>query len=644
MALPPRFLDELRDRIPVSDVVGRRVRLIRAGREYKACCPFHKEKTPSFYVNDDKGFFHCFGCGAHGDVIGFVMRHDNLEFMEAVEALASTIGLPVPKPTPEEARRAERQKGLYELVEAAVAFFRERLAASEGAAARAYLEERGLTPDDVERFRLGYAPADGRALLERLKAEGFEQDQVLEAGLARRPDDGRAPYAFFRNRLMFPVADRRGRPVAFGARLLDGDGPKYINSPDTPLFHKGQLLYGLSRARQAVQQGHPVIVAEGYMDVISLVRAGWRGAVAPLGTALTEPQIAELWRLAPVPVLCFDGDEAGRRAAWRAIDRVLPGLKPDHSVSVAFLPPGEDPDSLIRSRGSDAFRPVLEQAKPLAQAIWERAVEGRRLDTPEAKAGLRAVLEATAGEIGDAAVREFYRREIRQRLDQAFPWRPGVDRQRRGGFGQAGRFGGRRDGFGGAGSGHGPAPHAPGPDQGIAACILLAVVISHPTLAEEVGEALASLEMPDPSLDALKQEVIAVTAAGAGLDSQELRDHLCQTGHGRALERVAEDRIAILAPFARPAASLRQARAGWHGIWRQIEARRAGQDLKAAQDAFARDPTAENLARLRALQAQTLAAAAHGADGGAEEEYRSGGGLSGGAGASDGGIGGEEWS
>ena len=379
------------------------------------------------------------------------------------------------------------------------------------------------------------------------------------------------------------------------------------------------------------------------MDVISLVRAGWRGAVAPLGTALTEPQIAELWRLAPVPVLCFDGDEAGRRAAWRAIDRVLPGLKPDHSVSVAFLPPGEDPDSLIRSRGSDAFRPVLEQAKPLAQAIWERAVEGRRLDTPEAKAGLRAVLEATAGEIGDAAVREFYRREIRQRLDQAFPWRPGVDRQRRGGFGQAGRFGGRRDGFGGAGSGHGPAPHAPGPDQGIAACILLAVVISHPTLAEEVGEALASLEMPDPSLDALKQEVIAVTAAGAGLDSQELRDHLCQTGHGRALERVAEDRIAILAPFARPAASLRQARAGWHGIWRQIEARRAGQDLKAAQDAFARDPTAENLARLRALQAQTLAAAAHGADGGAEEEYRSRRRHLGGAGASDGvGIGGEE--
>lgn len=641
MALPPRFLDELRDRIPVSDVVGRRVRLTRAGREYKACCPFHKEKTPSFYVNDDKGFFHCFGCGAHGDVIAFVMRHDSLGFMEAVESLASAIGLAVPKPSPEEARRAERQKGLHDLIEAAVGFFTERLAASDGAAARAYLEDRGLDRETARQFRLGYAPADGRALLEHLKASGFEEDQILEAGLARRPDDGRAAYAFFRNRLMFPVADRRGRPVAFGARRLEGDGPKYINSPDTPLFHKGQLLYGLSRARKAVQQGHAVIVAEGYMDVIGLVRAGWRGAVAPLGTALTEPQIAELWRLAPVPVLCFDGDEAGRRAAWRAIDRVLPGLKPDHSVSVVFLPPGEDPDSLIRSRGADAFRTVLAQARPLAQTIWERALEGRRLETPEAKAGLRAALETTAQEIGDAAVRDFYRREFRQRLDQAFPWRPGAGRDRRG-AGQGRRFGGGREGAAAA-AGPRPSPRGPGPDQGIAACILLAVVISHPTLAEEVGEVLASVEMPDPALDALKQEVIAVTAAGAGLDSSELRDHLCQTGHGRALARVADDKIAILAPFSRPTASLRQARAGWHDIWRQIEARRAGQDLKAAQDAFSRDPTAENLARLRALQAQTLAAAAHGAGGGADADYGSGDGPMGSVGAADDGGEGEGW-
>ncbi len=421
MPLPPSFLDDLRARLPISEVVGRRLKLTRAGREWKACCPFHKEKTPSFTVSDDKGFFHCFGCGAHGDVLGFVMRHDHLSFMEAVEQLAARAGLPVPQASPEERVQAERQKGLYELVETACVWFESQLHTPAGRAAQDYLVRRGLDDDTIARFRLGYAPADSRALLAHLKGEGFDEAQIIEAGLARRPDDGRAAYAFFRHRILFPVTDRRGRVIAFGGRLMEGDGPKYINSPDTPLFHKGRLLYGLARARGAADQGHGVIVAEGYMDVIALVRAGFDAAVAPLGTALTEAQVAELWRLAPLPVLCFDGDDAGRRAAWRAVDRILPILEPDHSVAVAFLPAGEDPDSLLRGPdGVTAMKDVLAAARPLADVVWEREVQQRDVSAPEGRAGLKAALLAQAHRIADRTVQRFYVSHFNNRVFETF--------------------------------------------------------------------------------------------------------------------------------------------------------------------------------------------------------------------------------
>ena len=299
MTLPPQFLDELRARLPISAVVGKRIRLIRAGREHKACCPFHNEKTPSFTVNDQKGFFHCFGCGAHGDVIGFVMQHDRLPFMEAVEQLAAEAGLEVPKPSPQDRERQERQRGLHDLVEAAARFFQAQLGAPGGRMARDYLAGRGLDEEMIARFRLGYAPTDSRALIRALTEQGFEVPAMIEAGLARQPEDGRAPYAFFRHRVMFPVTDRRGRAVAFGGRILEGDGPKYINSPDTPLFHKGRMLYALAQAARAIADGQPAIIVEGYLDVIALHQAGFAGAVAPLGTALTEDQVALLWRLMP---------------------------------------------------------------------------------------------------------------------------------------------------------------------------------------------------------------------------------------------------------------------------------------------------------------------------------------------------------
>ena len=344
MAFPPQFLDEIRARVPLSGLVGRKMKLQRAGREWKTPCPFHKEKTPSFYVNDQKGFFHCFGCGAHGDAVGFVMRHDNLSFLEAVEALASEAGLEVPKPTEQERQRYEAQKTHHEILETVTSWFEEELRKPAGRPALEYLYGRGLDDAAIDSFRLGYAPADAQALRTAMLAKGAQEPDLIDLGLLRRSEDNRRVYSFFRDRIIFPVGDRRGRPVAFGARRMGEEGPKYINSPEHALFHKGETLYGMPRARLAAAEGKPVIVAEGYMDVIALNRAGFTGAVAPMGTALTEAQIEELWRLIPsgvrAPILCLDGDKAGQQAAKRAVERVLPILKPDHTLKIAFMPQG----------------------------------------------------------------------------------------------------------------------------------------------------------------------------------------------------------------------------------------------------------------------------------------------------------------
>ncbi len=590
MPLPPQFLDDLRTRLPMSAVVGRRLRLVRAGREHKACCPFHKEKTPSFTVSDDKGFFHCFGCGAHGDIIGFVMRHDNLSFTEAVEHLAAQVGMTIPQATPEEHARAERQKGLYELVEAACRFFEAQLRSPCGGRARDYLAGRGLDEQTIARFRLGFAPADGQSLIRTLAAEGFAEEAMIEAGLARRPEGGGAVYSFFRNRAIFPVSDRRGRVVAFGARLLEGDGPKYINSPDTPLFDKGRTLYNLGPARVAAGQGQTVIVAEGYTDVIALVRAGFEAAVAPLGTALSEVQIEVLWQLAPVPVLCFDGDEAGRRAAWRVVDRALPLLRPDHSVLVAFMPSGEDPDSLIRLRGAAAMRTVLTAARPLADVLWDRATARRQIDTPEGRAGLKAALAAEAQDIADRTVRDYYLRDFRHRLEAAFPWRPGGDKKGRMAIAVA--------------SGPRPTRRAGLSQTETAEAVLLAFLINHPALFEEFGESLGLIAFSDVALDSLKQAAIDILALRPGLDSSELKSYLTQSGHLGVLDRLLSERIYAEWQYAREGASLEQARESWIEVWGRLEHRRLRDDLDVALADYARDQTAGNWARVRALRLQ----------------------------------------
>ncbi|MGH7030359.1 MAG: DNA primase, partial [Stellaceae bacterium] len=419
MSFPPGFLDELRGRVSLSGLVGRQVKLTRRGRELAGLCPFHHEKTPSFYVVEDKNFFHCFGCGAHGDAIGFVMRADHLDFLEAVEKLAGEAGLAVPQATPQEREQAQRQKTLLETLEAAAAFFEARLWAPAGSRARDYLQGRGLDPETIRRFRLGWAPQE-RQTLRRALAGDFPEPLLVEAGLLHRPDEGE-PFDYFHGRVMFPIGDRAGRVIAFGGRVLGDGQPKYLNSPDSPVFEKGRVLYGWSAARAApaaatAAEGCDAIVTEGYMDVIALHRAGFSSAVAPLGTALSEFQLQELWRLGPEPMLCFDGDLAGRRAAARALRRALPLLRPGHSLRFATLPAGEDPDSLIRTAGRAAFDQVLAAARPLSRMLWEFELGAGPADTPERRADLERRLIEDVGLIADRTVQAEYRRFVRQRL------------------------------------------------------------------------------------------------------------------------------------------------------------------------------------------------------------------------------------
>lgn len=623
MAFPPQFLEELRTRLALSDVVGKRTRLIRAGREYKAPCPFHHEKTPSFYVNDQKGFFHCFGCGAHGDIIGFVMRHDNLAFPEAVEALAGEAGMPVPRPTEEDKQKYERRKTLHDLVEQAARWFEQQLHGPAGRAGLEYFQRRGLDTDIMARFRLGFAPGDSGALRQHLLKLGYGEEDMVTVGLLKRPDDGRTPYSFFRNRVIFPVTDRRGQVVAFGGRILEGDGPKYVNTSDTPLFHKGTLLYGLSRARQAAADGKPVIVAEGYMDVIALVRAGFEGAVAPLGTALTEAQVQELWKLIPdaekVPFLCFDGDNAGRRAAWRAVERILPHLAPGQSARVAFLPEGEDPDSLLRLHGPRAMQEVLGAAIPLAEAVWRMETEGKPTGTPESKAAVKAALDARVSTIADRDVQVFYRTEMRRRVDEAFAPPP---RQRPGGGNWNGPW------VPGQRPGQPPRRHVPGlpglrtaPPPGyrrrnpgnlafVRERVLLAVIINHPDLFDELGESLGMLPFADPGLDELRRAVIETlagqTRSDSGLDAASLCRHLSSAGFDSIVGALLSESTYVHAGFARPEASALDAKRGWWPTWRHLHHRQVMIDLTEAQAALARDNSEANFARVVALQQEVI--------------------------------------
>jgi DNA primase len=420
--LSPQFLDELKSRVTLSGVIGRTVKLQKAGREFKACCPFHSEKTPSFTVNDEKGFYHCFGCGAHGSAIDWMIEQRGLQFMDAVKELAAEAGMEVPAPDPRSAERAEARSHLHDVMAEAQEWFKNNLLGPEGEAARAYLKARGIDAHTIERFGFGLAPDARNAIPQALGK--FEEKLLVEAGL-RIEVEGKDPYDRFRARLMLPIEDMRGRVIAFGGRILDSvktDAPKYLNSPDTPLFDKGRTLYNIHRAGPASRQTHRLVVVEGYMDVIALAAAGIEDAVAPMGTALTERQIELLWRLVELPVLCFDGDTAGQRAAMRAIARALPLLRPGHSLGIVCLPAGMDPDDFVRQQGSEAMETLLAAPRSLLDTLWEHEAGARPLKTPEDKAGLKARLLEHVETIQHPDIKPLYRRELLDRFSAyAFP-------------------------------------------------------------------------------------------------------------------------------------------------------------------------------------------------------------------------------
>ncbi|WP_374587878.1 DNA primase [Novosphingobium sp.] len=431
MTLTPQWLDELRARVTLSSVISRTTRLTKAGHEFKACCPFHNEKSPSFTVNDQKGFYHCFGCGAHGDVIRWMTDQRGLSFMDAVKELAAEAGLDVPAPDPRAAKKAEQHAGLHEVLEAAQNWYRAQLETPEGAKARAYLASRRFDALTMERFGFGYAPAGRQALKAALSQ--FDDTMLIEAGMRIAVDD-KEPYDRFRDRLTMPIHDARGRVIGFAARILDADkkdAPKYLNSPDTPLFDKGRTLFNLHRAGPASRQSGRIVVVEGQMDVIALAAAGIAEAVAPMGTALTERQLEMLWRLVETPILCFDGDAAGQRAAMRAVTRALPLLRPAHSLQIVRMPAGMDPDDLIKRDGVAALEALLAAPKSLLDQLWEHERDAAPLNSPEDKAGLKARLMAHVETIADPDIKALYRRELNDRFSAfAFPprqereWRP----------------------------------------------------------------------------------------------------------------------------------------------------------------------------------------------------------------------------
>jgi DNA primase len=589
VSLSPAFLDELRARTSLSGLVGRTLKLQRAGREFKACCPFHNEKTPSFYVNDEKGFWHCFGCGVHGDAIRWLTDARGLPFMDAVKELAEAAGMEVPAPDPRSQEKADRAAGLYDVMEAAQRWFEEQLAGLEGAEARAYLDRRGISEATRRRFGFGYAP-DARG---KLKAAlgGFGNDKLVEAGLLIQPEGEREPYDRFRGRLTFPIRDRRGRVIAFSARILGAGEPKYLNSPDTPLFDKGRTLFNIDKAAAASRQANRVVVVEGQMDAIALDQAGIGEAVAPLGTAVTEMQLGLLWRLAPCPIVCFDGDAPGQKAAVRAALRALPHIAPGRSLAFASLPAGQDPDDLIRAGGRAAFEALLDQAEPLVERLWSHERDAEPLATPEAKAGLRRRLLDHAAAIADPDVREQYRADLLARF--AALTRPPVQQQRTPWQG-SGRFQPRQpvsSAAKGVSSG--------GLDKDWVRAVL-AGLLRFPELIGDHSEAIAALPMPDKSSAGLRDALLAAALRHGALDPERLDTILQSAGAASLAEKLRTAR-GLAFSFTR----------------RDAEPERARRDLVLVIDTLAARPGLDD-----ALAAATARLGTEGGDAAYEEQQR----------------------
>jgi DNA primase len=614
LTLSPQFLDELRARTLLSALIGKSVKLQRAGREWKACCPFHQEKTPSFTINDDKGFYHCFGCGAHGDAIRYLTEAQGLPFMDAVKELAQAAGMTVPAPDPRMAERAERASGLHDVMAAASRWFEEQLGGIAGAEARAYLDKRGV-PEPVRRaFGLGFAP-DSRGKLKTALAKAGNE-ALIEAGLLISVEE-KEPYDRFRGRLMIPIRDARGRTIAFGGRIIGEGEPKYLNSPETPLFDKGRTLFNLDRAAPASRKADRIIVVEGYMDVIALSQTGIDEAVAPLGTALTESQIERLWRLADVPILCFDGDSAGQKAAIRAAIRALPLIAPGRSLRFVTLPPGQDPDDLVRSGGKGAMEALLARQEPLSERIWRHELDAEPLDTPEARAGLRRRLADHAQTIQDRDVREQYLADFRRRFDEIYARRPSLPErpfrgQHRGGtpFRQPPR----------PTSDEARSIGRAGIDRRMARAII-AGLTHYPDMIARHAEAIGRLALGDRMLERVRDLLLDRAFAGEAVESEALGTILSQAGLGDVAEELQRTN-GLAFSFLRSNADSDRAR---RDLGAAIEALAARPELDAALAAATErlmaSPDEAGFAEQRRLRAardeadRSLAALAFGADG-----------------------------
>jgi DNA primase len=592
MALPPQFLDELRARTPLTAVIGRRMRLARSGRQWKGCCPFHGEKTPSFYVYDDH--YHCFGCGVHGDAIAFVMQSQGSSFPEAVEQLAAEAGMQVPMPSPEATQAEQRRIDLAGVLDAAAASFQRRLLLPEGKEARDYLTRRGLSDETIRRYGLGWSGEGRGAVAADLGREGVTEDQLIDSGLMRRDDETGRVYDLFFNRVMFPIRDRRGRTISFGGRILGDGQPKYVNGPETALFSKRRTLYGLDLAREAVRRGGTLVVVEGYMDVIALGQAGFDAAVAPLGTALTEEQLGELWRLSPAPVLCFDGDGAGRRAARRAAELALPMLAPDRTLKLVALPEKEDPDSLLRLEGSAAFQSRLDGAQSLAEALYGLLHDGIDDRSPEQLATFLTRLDEAARKIPDKALAQTTRDALRSRFYET----------RRARF-QRPKMSPGQGRFNGA-SAIGPnlgIPRPPtGPERNTPERhrILTAILLCHPTLLRDVEHAYAGLDL-DPPLAEVRDAITEWAMHAEVLDSQALMDHLEGSGLCDIVKRILAGTPVPLPECASSASMPAEAEEGWWHIFGFLNVDRLREEVNLAREDAARGLTGDTERRLVAL-------------------------------------------
>ena len=603
MTFPVRFLDEIRARVALAQVIGQSVKLTRKGREYSGLCPFHNEKSPSFTVNEDKGFFHCFGCGAHGDVITFLMRARHMSFPDAVEQLAGQAGLDLPEQTPQDREREKRAAGLHDITEAAAVWFEEQLWKPAGKTALDYLHDRGLTDDTIRRFRLGWSPENRTGLKVALKAMG--EMLAVEAGLLIKPEEGENKESFdrFRGRVMFPITDRRGRVIAFGGRIMGDGQPKYLNSPDTPLFHKGHNLYGWALAREDAAKTGTVLVAEGYMDVIALHQAGFGNAVAPLGTAVTEEQIELMWREVAEPILCLDGDAAGQRAAIRAAERALTILKPGRSLRFATLPAPEDPDSLIKKSGPAAMQAVCDQAASLSDTLWRVKFQTLPIATPEQRAGVEQEIKHVLGVIPEEGLKRDYIFDFIRRLREASRPAPRafVPRARpRGLPGKPRRLAitdetgrviipGRR------------ASPLFKPARENLERQLLMIPLAQPILLDEIAERLGEVAFVDSNLDKLRQEIVIHGHVCASLDRRAVHDYLRSRGFSQTLDCLLEASAHDYTPLTKPDVSLEEVRPFWDHVYGRYRQKDWAADVEQAKQRSAADLTDETFGFFSAL-------------------------------------------